>query len=124
MRYNYCMMNVKEIMVNIKKVDVEEIFSSLLVVFLTVSLLVSSGLYYFFVGKNYKEMIELFYFPPILSLQFLLTLLSIFSLWILKNKPISYAKPFNLFLFANILMVNLNLFVSVLLVIIGLLSYF
>jgi len=124
MRYNYYMMNVKEIMVTLKRVDVEEFFSSFLVLLFTSLVLISSGIYYLYVGRNYGKIEDLFYSPHIISLQFSLTLLSIFSLWVVKAKSISYTKPLNTCLFINILMVNFNLFASLLLVFNGILFLF
>jgi hypothetical protein len=118
------MMNVKEIIVTLRRVDVEGVFSSFLVLFFTSLVLISSGIYYFYVGRNYGEIEGLFYSPHLVSLQFSLTLLSIFSFWILKNKSISYTKPFNTCLFINILVTNFNLFVSLLLVLNGILFLF
>mgnify|MGYP006977940955 CR=1 FL=1 len=115
------MMNVKEIMVTLRRVDVEGLFSSFLVLFLTCVMLLSSGIYYLYVVRNYGEIESLFYSPHLVSLQFFLTLLSIFSFWIVKNKSISYTKPFNTCLFINILMTGFNLFVSFLLVLNGVL---
>lgn len=122
MRYRICM-SVKDIIITVKRVDVEEILSSLLLTLLPSFIFLSSGVYYFFVGKDYHHIEDIFFSPHLISIQFLLTLLSLFSLWILKNKPLSYTKPFNFFLFLNILIANLNIFISVLFIIFGMLLF-